>query len=552
MRVRLAIARRKSFSQNGQWRDDGARVGLKNYHVALCCPTLSMLRALWLLLFAALGSFPAFAQGPLLPTQPWVLRDPGPFTPASADWNNGNTTVTNPTGGGTISVQHFGVVWYPSNGQGGVLPGPTPYPLIVFAHGRFHSAPFIGQNHKQATYLLQHLASWGFMVASVNLDVVGQFGSPPAIIQRGELINKTVQYFQGNATYNGFIDFSKILYIGHSRGGEGVFAAIQQNPAWLSSIRAVGAIAPTNFQVFGVAIPCFVIYGSQDGDVNNGWPIQLYDQTQSSASQSTILKGFRYIEGANHFYFTDSITFGAETNAQLSRAQHHEISRTLWATWAFAMLYSDRPSLVRIAGDMEIQWSAAFKLHRIFYHPRRITVDDFEQLPANTGRNTLGGINTLTGLVSPVENTLSTAIASSYFHKTRGMNARWATPSMYEADLGADLDVTGYNYVTANLLQRYQSASNPAGAAQRFHISVTDALGNQATLDNTDVAPWPYPFTAGANGPIKSVLKTFRFPLSAFTSANPSIQITSLRKVRLDFDITSTGEFAIDDVAITQ
>ncbi len=492
------------------------------------------------------------AQGPLVPTLPWALRDPGPFTPSFVDWNNGNVQVTNPTGGGNITVNHFGVLYFPSSGPGQILPGVTPYPVIVFAHGRFHAAPFIGTNHKQASYLLQHLASWGFVVASVNLDVVGQYGSPAAIPQRGQLINLTVSWLQAQPQYAGLLDFSRIVYIGHSRGGEGVFAAYQQNPAWLASIRAIGAIAPTNFDVYSVPANAFVIYGSQDGDVNNGWPIQLYDQTQTAPSGSQVLKGFRWIEGANHFFFTDSITFAPETNAQLTRAQHHEISRTYWTTWAAASALGDRPSYVRIAGDKEIQWSGAFKLHRIFYNPRQITFDDFEQTPANPGRNTLGGTNLFAGLVGATEKTLNSAAASSYYHKTKGLTGSWNGPAQFEANIAADLDVVGYPFLSVDVLQRYNVASNPFGQPQRFRITLVDANGNSATRDNTDVAPWPYPFTTSPNGPVKSVLKTFRFPLSAFTSVQPLLDLQRIRTARLNFDITPTGELALDGLSFTQ
>lgn len=506
-----------------------------------------MLRVLPRLAFAALAVSTllakAPAQGPLVPTLPWMFQNQGPFTPAVKDWNAGNTTVTNPTGGGTITVQHFGVVWFPDDGTGNILTPVSPYPFVVFAHGRFQSGSYIGNNHKEATYLLKHLASWGFVVASVNLDVVGQYGSPAAIPQRGELINKTVQYFSGQAGYAPFLDWGNIIYIGHSRGGEGVFAAVQQNPAWLSSIRGIGAISPTNFQTYTVPANAFVIYGSQDGDVNNGWPIQLYDQT------TTGIKGFRFIEGANHFYFTDTITYVAETNAQLTRPQHHEISKTYWATWAAFLAYGDRPSYVRLAGDKEIQWSAPFKIHRIFFNPRRITVDNYEQLPTNPGRNTLGGKNTFTNLLTPLESFLA---GGSYFHKTTGLATSWNAPAKLDSDLNSNLDVAGYSHLTVNALQKYGAALNPAGQAQRFKISVVDAAGNTATLDNTDVGPWPYPFTASPNGPIKSVLKSFRFPLLAFTAANPSVDLAALRKVLLDFNVTASGDIALDDVAFTQ
>ncbi|MBI3818135.1 MAG: hypothetical protein HY286_05540 [Planctomycetes bacterium] len=488
----------------------------------------------------------AAAQGPLLPTLPWFLHDTGPYATNSFDWNNGNVQVTNPNGGGNITVQHFGVVWYPADANGNPLPPITPYPFIVFAHGRFQQAPYIGTNHKQATYLLQHLASWGFVVSSVNLDVVGQYSSPAAIPQRGELINDTVQYFMQLQPYAQICDFNNIIYIGHSRGGEGAFAAVQQTPSWLSSIRGVGAISPTNFQLYTDTSNAFIIYGSQDGDVNNGWPIQLYDQTKNDR-----VKGFRFIEGANHFFFTDSITYSAEANPNLTRDQHHEIAKTLMATWCFAMDYGDRPSLTRIAGDKEIQWSSNFNIHRIFRNPRRITIDDFEQSPPNVYRNSIGGTNLLTGLINPAEKLLTAATDASYNHVTKGLTASWNTPAMYSTDLSG-LDIGGYSYVTLNLLQRYNSSKNPIAQPQRFHLSIADSGGNTATLDNTDIAPWPYPFYVATNGPVKSVLKTFRFPVSAFTALNGSIDLTTLKNLTVNFDITATGDFALDDVAITQ
>jgi hypothetical protein len=269
----------------------------------------------------------------------------------------------------------------------------------------------------------------------------------------------------------------------------------------------------------------------------------LYDQT------TTGLKGFRFIEGANHFYFTDDITYAPEVNAILTRAQHHEIARTYWATWCVLMIYGDRPSYVRIAGDKEIQWSSNFTIHRILSNPRQITVDNFEQQPPNLLRNTLGGTNQITGFISPVEMLLAN---TTYFHETHGMAAKWNTPAEYNADLASNLDIGGYSYISVNMVQLYGSTFNPSGQQQRFHISIVDSAGNSAKLDNTDVAPWPYPFTTNTNGPIKSVLKTFRFPIEAFTAKNPLLDLTSMRHVVVDFDITSMGEFAMDDVVITQ
>lgn len=505
---------------------------------------LSNLAGAAALAFLASG---AFSQGPLVPQAEVRFQPTGPFTPAGRHWSGGTVSVSNPLGGAPIQVQHFGIVWYPSDPAGQLAPSPTPFPLVVFAHGRFQSGSFIGSNHLQATYLLQHLASWGWVVASVNLDVVGQFQNPAAIPQRGELINRTVEHLQTIGGLAPGIDFTRIVYLGHSRGGEGVFAAVQQNPPWAASIRGIGAIAPTNYMSYAVPANAFVLYGAQDGDVNNGWPIQLYDQTSAPD-----LKGFRLIEGANHFFFTDSIVFSGEGVPVLNRAQHHEIAKTMLATWAGALHYSDPSFRQQIAGDAEVAWSGAFKIHRLYRSSSRITVDDFEQAPFDPFANTLGGANAPAGLTGVAEAPLTTATALSFFHKTRGLVAQWQTPATLDVDLGADLDVAGYPYVSVNVLQEHASILNPVGQDQRFALSLRDGSGNAATIENVELGPLPYPVTATPGfAPKKSVLKTFRFPLAEFVARNPALDLKAARAITLEFNRTPTGEVAIDDFAFT-
>ena len=106
------------------------------------------IRFVGILLLTLLSAGAATAQGPLLPTQPWMLHDPGPFTPTSKDWDNGNVQVTNPTGAGTITIHHFGVVWYPDDGTGNILPPASPILLWCSPTGG-SSSPYIGANHRK-------------------------------------------------------------------------------------------------------------------------------------------------------------------------------------------------------------------------------------------------------------------------------------------------------------------------------------------------------------------------------------------------------------------
>ena len=119
----------------------------------------------------------------------------GPFEVAMWDWDFGTLTTTGPAPGQPLTVGHFGRLWYPTDGSGGALPpvASGTHPLVVYGHGRYHTAPFIGSNHEGADYLMAHLASWGIVASSVNLDVVGQFGFPAAIPQRGDILLETLR-----------------------------------------------------------------------------------------------------------------------------------------------------------------------------------------------------------------------------------------------------------------------------------------------------------------------------------------------------------------------
>lgn len=146
------------------------------------------------------------------PPAPISTFEPGPYSVGSWDWDFGQVMMPLPGSGGPVPVDHFGTLRYPALKDGVLTPMAPgmPFPFVVFAHGRYHVAPFIGSNHLQASYLLDHLASHGFVVASVNLDVVGQFGSPAAISHRGNLIHFTIDAFKALDPAGRQYDFTRI------------------------------------------------------------------------------------------------------------------------------------------------------------------------------------------------------------------------------------------------------------------------------------------------------------------------------------------------------
>ncbi len=68
----------------------------------------------------------------------------------------------------------------------------------------------------------------------------------------------------------------------------------------------------------------------------------------------------------------------------------------------------------------------------------------------------------------------------------------------------------------------------------------------------SDHGPIIWPVTHGGGVfKNKSVLRTIRTPLSAFTDANPRLDLTDIRYVALVFDQTRSADLRIDDIVFT-
>jgi dienelactone hydrolase len=490
---------------------------------------------------------PVVAEAPYAPT-----TAPGPHAVGRADWEFGEVQVKVPgSPEETMPVAHFGTLRYPATSDGvatPVAPG-GPFPFVVFAHGRYQVEPYIGTNHTQAGYLLDHLASWGFVVASVNLDVVGQYAAPPAILQRGELIVATIEAFGALDPDGLVLDLSRLGLVGHSRGGEGCLSAWKQLPE--GAVSALATIAPTDFgaqQLHGV--PYLGLYGSKDGDVNNGWPIHVWDDAGGAR------KALQYVEGANHFWFTDGIHYAGEGAADITREQHHDIARVYVTTFLMATLRGQSRLMVQLCdGAQMAPITDELVLHPMYSDPGALVVDDFQDEPADPATNSLGGVVAHSLLKFDGEASLD-APALTFYHHTRGgvigYDSAFLVVPLYVEELPGGADVSAHAALSLRALQRLDAGFNQYGAPQDLRIALMDAGGRVAfrTLGHYGTIPWPETH-AGASFPKKSVLRTTRIPLKEFLLSNPALDLSDIRYVGLVFDQTPAAELRIDDLEFT-
>jgi dienelactone hydrolase len=180
-------------------------------------------------------------------------------------------------------------------------------PVVIISHGN-------GHNYQWYSHFGNHFASYGYVVMSHqnNTQPGVETASTTTLTNTDYLVNNLASI--GGGVLNGHVDTSRITWIGHSRGGEGVVRAFNrvitgqyQPTGWsagdivlLSSIAPVTTLGTTASNP--LAVPYFFLYGASDSDVtgspsgSNSKPFALLER--SIGPNSSV-----YIQGAGHAYF---------------------------------------------------------------------------------------------------------------------------------------------------------------------------------------------------------------------------------------------------------
>ena len=256
---------------------------------------------------------------------------PGHLAVARASYTLGDTALRVPTG---YRVEVTGEVTYPVRLR-------TRRPLVVLLHGR-HA--FCGRTGGELGFnwpcdpgyrripseqgyrgLADLLASHGMVVVSVaanGINAQDDAAADGGAVDRGYLVMHHLRLWRGWATtvrngpfgtrFRGKLDFTRVGLMGHSRGGEGVVAALTENHRAVNrfGIRAVLPLAPVDFNRYplrGTASLTVVPYC--DGDVSDLQGVHFFDDAttgQVDRASHALLGVF----GANHNFFNTIWTPG--------------------------------------------------------------------------------------------------------------------------------------------------------------------------------------------------------------------------------------------------
>jgi dienelactone hydrolase len=204
-------------------------------------------------------------------------------------------------------------------------------PLVLFLHGRHEYCystdpegevsdwPCSGDSLEVPSqlgydYAQRVLASQGYTTVSIRVNGINaqdwtlDDGGADA---RATLVRAHLDYWVGQAAEHR-VDLSRVVLIGHSRGGEGVARAALQIPL-SAPYRVVGAvfIAPTDFSGQAVPyIPTVTLLPYCDGDVSDLQGQYFTDAARDLAADDTALHSSVLVLGANHNFFNTEWTPG--------------------------------------------------------------------------------------------------------------------------------------------------------------------------------------------------------------------------------------------------
>ena len=449
-------------------------------------------------------------------------------------------------------------------------------------------------NHEGYDYVAEPLASWGYVVVSINANrgincsFSGDPGDSGLNKARGRLILKHMQFVSGwnlglfdlpggfDEGLAGRLDFAEVGLMGHSRGGEGARAAynfyLEPDSEWVEkiaepvSMRAVfeiGAVDGQTDTLFEATNAHWnQILPMCDGDVSSLSGVKPLDRMMNELREQIATPKSSYtVWGANHNYFNSEWqsddSGGCLDHPQLpaevtgSQAQRLVGRSAIMAMMRGAVGPDADPLFLRNFNpgyELPTNVVETTRVDRAFVDSPRSRVEaPLENFSGFNGTNRWGFDNDDAGI------TLFHSTVPDHDSSLRAAQIDWsaAAPGRFlqvnieDPGEGRDLSL----FSTLDFRVSRQTSQPDFLSSTDFSISLVDADGVESgrvpLSDYTDLTG-PVGVNLFFSSLRHPILQTARIPLSDFVGADPS----RLRGVRFTFDIANPGETADDGGAI--
>lgn len=468
-------------------------------------------------------------------------------------------------------------VWWPAD-----LAAMGPRPLVVISHGN-------GHEHTWYDYLGEHLASWGFVVMSHenNTEPGIETASATTLTNTDWLLGHLDE--PGGGALVGLVDSTRIGWIGHSRGGEGVVRALDRlvDGAFVpenygpDDILYLSSIAPTVFLSLDESDPhdrpYFLIAGTADGDVTGGVDSPIV-QFFRIWEKGTGPKAAAYVHGASHNDFNCCGAQEGQGPSLIGREEAQVVARAYLLATARAWLDGDDVLLDVFRNEYSGFTPLSFASSDLVATGWRNAatagdgvLDDF-QSESDTDVSSSGTAVECTadGLLEdqlrdrdkelgwsdddPMNAMTHNGLPGD---EARGAVFSWSEGSapFWAVEVPEPLaDSTGWTTVSVSVAQRSRHPeTDDWGGAMGFGITLTDTDGVESTVDVGDHAMVPFPYARLGSGTGRGWANEFvtvRVNLADFTVGS-DLDLGQLAEVRLDFGEAhgaSSGAVGLDSV----
>lgn len=486
-------------------------------------------------------------------------------------------------------------LFFPTNVAGVKAATGANLPLIIVSHGNGHW-------YENYDHIGNHLASYGYVVMSHknNTGPGPVSASTTTLAHTDALINQiALGAIAGAGALTGNIDTDRIVWIGHSRGAEGVAIAYDRmfdgtyTPTnyTMVDIKLISSMLPTDFEGTNTANPHNANYhlwtASGDSDVNGSagcdlcQTFHLHDRATGN-KQSTVVQGTGHAwfhNGGGTSWFTGPCSIG-EVNTHLVQLGHllplvkRYVDDNIPSIDFLTRQYESFRPIGVPTGDPCIQVSHEYldASPNTPSNPQKtIIIDDYQsQFAAGTsssGASVTFDVDNLTEDRLDDNNSDFTWTASDPFNgatqasatdTSRGVVFDWTgSDKYYEWEIPV-----GERDFTDNLFLSLRGAQ---GTQHPNTLAVLGDLTFKVTLRDGQPVPVSSSINIGAfgggfeqpyqrSGGWHNEMETIRIRLTDFLNNGSGLDLTDIVAVRLDVGPTHgspEGRIVIDDLMLT-
>jgi len=464
-----------------------------------------------------------------------------------------------------------------------------PRPLVVISHGN-------GHHYQWYDYLQRHLASHGYVVMS------HQNNTQPGIESASTTTLTNTDYLLGNletiggGVLDGHVDSSRITWIGHSRGGEGVAVAYDRlfdgeyTPTHFTvdDIVLVSSIAPNDYLRRENSHPHGVTYhlliGAADGD-NGGWPHLENDAPFHILERAEGYRQATNVHGADHndFNCCGFNDFDGPAGTEIGRAEAQRVAKATYLALIAHYIGGSRAA-------RDFLWRQYEVLRPIGVNPNTVVdheyiegphdglfvIDDFQTETSLAVSSSGGAVSGDVGSRAEAQHddtddtfTWSPGDPMNGMSRgrpddtSRGTVFDWAPgPSRYlEFEVVESArDFTRATYLTFRACQGTRHPHTVAEIGETsFSVTLRDADATTRTINLGAYGAGlqePYQRTgSGIGAGWQNEYETIRIRLTDFLHNGSTLDLTDVVAVRFDFGASfgsSRGRVAIDDLALSR